>query len=189
MNNYRGISILPPIAKIFERLLAEQMRLYFEINNLFFHGQHGFRTNHSCESALHELISKCFDNKDKKLINCLLFVDFKKAFDMIDRRLLLQKLAEYGFMNNAIMILESYFTNRKQLVKIGENKSNLIDIDLGVPQGSVLGPLLFLIYKKTICPYFYQITSFVYLLMILLCYLVVAQLMNVQSHVKMELQP
>ena len=130
----------------FNLLLAEQMRLYFEINNLFFHGQHGFRTNHSCESALHELISKCLDNKDKKLINCLLFVDFKQAFDMIDRRVLLQKLADYGFMNNAIMILESYFTNRKKLVKIGENKSNLIDIDLGVPQGSVLGPLLFLIY-------------------------------------------
>ena len=71
-----------------------------------------------------------------------MFVDFKKAFDMKDSRLLLQKIAEYGFMNSAIMNLESYFTNRKQLVKIGENESYLINIDLG----SVLVPLLFLIY-------------------------------------------
>ena len=92
-NNYRSVSILPPIAKIFERLLAEQMRLYFEINNLFFHGQHGFRTNRSCESALYELISNFLDNKDKKLVNCLFLLILKK-FDMIDRRLLLQKLAE-----------------------------------------------------------------------------------------------
>ena len=122
------------------------MRLYFEINNLFFHGQHGFRGGYSCESALHELISKCMENKYKRMINCLLFVDFKKAFDMIDRKLLLQKLAEYGFMNSAISLIESYFSNRKQMVRIGKINSGFIDLNLGVPQGSVLGSLLFLIY-------------------------------------------
>ena len=63
------------------------------------------RAGHSCESALHELISKCMENKDRRMINCLLFVDFKKAFEMIDRKLLLQKLTEYGFMNRAISLI------------------------------------------------------------------------------------
>ena len=98
------------------------MRLYLKTNDLFFHGQHGFTACHSCESDLHELFSKCMENKDSMMINCLLFVDFKKAFDMIDRKLLLQKLTEYGFMNIAISLIESYFSNRKQMVRIRENK-------------------------------------------------------------------
>ena len=121
------------------------MRLYYETNDLIFHGQHGLRAGHSCELALHELISKCMENKDKRMINCLLFVDFKKAFYMIDRKILLQKLAEYGFIDSAISLIESYFSNRMQMVRIGENKSDFIDVNLGVPYGSVLVPLLFFI--------------------------------------------
>ena len=89
MNNYRGISILPPVSKLFERILAEQIKHYFLSNNLLTEEQHGFRTAHSCETALHELISHCLKNLDKKLINILLFIDFKKAFDMVDQDLLL----------------------------------------------------------------------------------------------------
>ena len=70
------------------------MRLYIETNDLFFYDQHGFRAGNLIESALHEFVSKCTENKDKMMINCLLFVDFKKVFDISDRKLLLQKLAE-----------------------------------------------------------------------------------------------
>ena len=146
LNNYRGISSLTPLAKVFEKILAEQIRLYFEVNHLFFSGQHGFRTNHSCESALHELISKCNQNSDKRLISLLLFIDFKKAFDMIDQKLLLVKLLNYGFSNGAVHLLESYFFKREQQVRLGSSYSSFERISLGVPQGSILGPLLFLIF-------------------------------------------
>ena len=80
---------LEKIAKIFEKLLASRIRDYFNKNNLLFAGQHGFRSAHSCETAIHEIISSCLKNLDNKLINLLLFIDFKKAFDMIDQVLLL----------------------------------------------------------------------------------------------------
>ena len=76
--------MLPPLGKLFEKVLATQIIIYFNMNNLFFNGQHGFRAFHSCESALHELISFLNETKNKKLIALLLFIDFKKAFDLVD---------------------------------------------------------------------------------------------------------
>ena len=88
MNNYRGISVLPPIAKLLEKLLAIQIKEYFESNKLFYSGQHGFRKGYSCESALHELITDINTNQDNRLITILLFIDFRKAFDLVDSELL-----------------------------------------------------------------------------------------------------
>ena len=135
MNNYRGISVLPPIAKIFEKILAMQITIYLKLNNILFSGQHGFRNGHSCETALH-----------KQLINLLLFIDFRKAFDLIDSRLLLRKLFHYGFDTSALNLIANYFTDRFQTVKFNNKKSNLMSLNLGVPQGSVLGPLFFLLF-------------------------------------------
>ena len=146
VNNYRGISILPPIAKLFEKLIAQQIRSYFENNKLFFAGQHGFRKHFSCESALHELLSDLNKNQEKKLISILLFIDYRKAFDLISLKLLIRKLFHYGFNNDALDLVKCYFTNRKQHIKIQDIFSDEVDIDLGVPQGSVLGPLFFLIF-------------------------------------------
>ncbi len=84
LNNYRGISVLSPMAKIFEKVLAIQITRYFDKNGLFSSHQHGFRKGHSCETALHELISDLNKARDKKLVNMLLFIDFKKAFDTVD---------------------------------------------------------------------------------------------------------
>ena len=146
MNNYRGISVLPPIAKLLEKLLAIQIKEYFESNKLFYSGQHGFRKGYSCESALHELITDINTNQDNRLITILLFIDFRKAFDLVDSELLMRKLFHYGFNSNALDLIKSYFTNRKQHMKIGDLFSTELFLILGVPQGSVLGPLFFLIF-------------------------------------------
>jgi hypothetical protein len=144
-NNYRGISVLPPIAKLFEKILASQITIYLNLNNILFSGQHGFRNGHSCETALHELISYLNENRNKRAISLLLFIDFRKAFDLVDTNILLRKLFHYGFSNSAIELIANYFKDRFQSVKYDKKMSPLLSITLGVPQGSVLGPLFFLI--------------------------------------------
>ena len=146
INNYRGISVLPPINKVFEILISNKIREYFESNFIFTSAQHGFRKNFSCETALHELISDINLARDKNKIALLLFIDFKKAFDTVDSELLIRKLFHYGFDNQSLSLIRNYFYNRKQFVKMGNNKSDFKKIKLGVPQGSVLGPLFFIIF-------------------------------------------
>ena len=82
-NNYRAISVLPPIAKIFEKLISKQMSTYFEDNRIIYTGQHGFRKGFSCESLLHEFVSDINQSIDDKLITLVLFIDYRKAFDFI----------------------------------------------------------------------------------------------------------
>jgi len=145
LNNYRGISVLPPVAKIFEKILASQITIYMNMNKMLFSGQHGFRSGHSCETALHELLSDINTIRDKRSIALLLFIDFRKAFDLVDSDLLIKKLFFYGFDNNSLGLIQNYFAGRKQVVKYNKTFSLKEDITLGVPQGSILGPLFFLI--------------------------------------------
>ena len=97
INNYRGISVIPPIAKFFEKILAKQIIEYFNSHKLLFAGQHGFRTDHSCETALHEIISDMNQILSTRLIGLFLFIDFKRAFDLVDSNILLMKIKHYGF--------------------------------------------------------------------------------------------
>jgi hypothetical protein len=104
------------------------------------------RAFHSCESALHELISFLNETKNKKLIALLLFIDFKKAFDLVDSDLLIKKLCHYGFSNESLDLIKNYFFNRQPKVKIKASFSDLLLNLFGVPEGSVLGRLFFIIF-------------------------------------------
>jgi hypothetical protein len=112
LNNYRGISVLSPKAKVFEKILAFQIAYYFEVNNLFTPNQHGFRKIHSCESALHELLSDLNKARNNKLTTLLLFVDFKKALIQSIRTCYYQNCF-YFFDTKALLLI---------ILKIG-NKS------------------------------------------------------------------
>ncbi|CAH2018922.1 unnamed protein product [Acanthoscelides obtectus] len=144
--NFRPISIIPIIAKIFEILLKNQICEYFEGNNLFCNNQFGYRTNRSTKAAINNFISfinKCLEDNMFALAN---FYDLTKAFDCVQHHILIQKLSLYGFSNNSLSLIASYLSDRRQYVSFQNCLSNNVHIKHGVPQGSVLGPILFLIY-------------------------------------------
>lgn len=137
---------MPPLAKVFEKILSARIVDYFNLNKLFFNEQHGFRSNFSCETALVSIIDSWKEVLVNGGSNLALFIDFKKAFDLVDPYLLQIKLMNYGFDNSSIRLFRDYFSNRVQDTKLDKHVSETAELKLGVPQGSVLGPLLFLIY-------------------------------------------
>ena len=122
------------------------MYSYLTENNMIYDRQFGFRANHSCNHALiscTESIKKELDNK--KIVGGV-FIDHQKAFDTVNHQILCNKLSYYGFRGKSNLLIESFLTDRKQYVSINGNNSSQLNIKCGVPQGSTLGPLLFLIY-------------------------------------------
>ena len=122
--------------------------------------QYGFRANYSTQLALVDLIDKLSSALDNSLHTVGLFLDLSKAFDTIDHNILINKLHRYGVRGVALNWFESYLSDRKQYVVWQNTKSSLASIRCGVPQGSILGPLLFLIYINDICNYS-KILSFI----------------------------
>ena len=143
LSNYRPISLLPTISKIFERILYNQLYDYFNSTNLLAEEQYGFRTNHSTEYAAVKIVDNV--SKEMELGNTptALYIDLSKAFDTLSFDILLYKLNYYGIKDNAFKLLKNYLTNRRQYVVYNSQNSETLDISTGVPQGSILGPLFF----------------------------------------------
>ena len=146
IENYRPISLLSSISKVFERIVFNQLYKYLDDNNFLFDSQYGFRKHHSTELAAVELIDRIYETMDQGDIPISIFLDLSKAFDTLDHSILLNKLEYYGVKGNASRWFSSYLTGRYQYVDMEGVRSEISYIKTCVPQGSILGPLLFILY-------------------------------------------
>lgn len=149
-SNYRPISVLPTMSKIFEKVLYNRLESYLATKNIISSKQYGFRPKSNTLSATVDIITKIKTNIDQKQIAMGVFIDLKKAFDTVSHKILLKKLNSIGITGTALSMFKSYLSNRRQVVRIGNQHSQAKSITYGVPQGSILGPLLFLIYINNI---------------------------------------
>ena len=146
LNNYRQISLLPTISKVFERVIYSQLYAYFNDNNLMSEQQYGFRAQHSTELASVKLVDhiiKQMDNRYETKTPVAIFCDLSKAFDCLNFDIFLSKLEYYGVDGTPLALIKSYLSNRYQYVQFENCKSELLEVKTGIPQGSILGPLFF----------------------------------------------
>ena len=146
LTNYRPISLLSNFNKLLETIMHKRLLAFIEKENIIDNIQFGFRARHSTDHAILNIIDKIQHAIDSRDISCGIFLDFSKAFDTVNHEILIQKLDYYGIRGIANDWFVSYLSNRCQFVSLGDVTSDLQTVGCGVPQGSVLGPLLFLLY-------------------------------------------
>ena len=144
--NYRPISILPVFSKLLERCIYNRIYKFIINFEIISPCQHGFLKGFSTESAILSLLNFLHDTINNREVSLNIFIDFKKAFDTVNHRILFRKLERYGIRGLPLRLIESYFSDRCQRVRIGGGLSSSTTPSIGVPQGSILGPLLFLLY-------------------------------------------
>ena len=146
MSNYRPITVLPILSKILERFVHMQICNHLSENNILSPQQFGFRPKLLTSTALVFFTDNILDNADNGLVTASVFLDFIKAFDTVDHAILLRKLKSVGLDDNSLSWFHSYLTSCRQITSINDTLSTSLPVTVGIPQGSILGPLLFIIY-------------------------------------------
>ena len=146
VENYRPISVLSIVSKIIERAVHDQMYSYLSLNHFLNPSQSGFRSQYSTATTVIDVEDFILKNMDEGKVTGAIFLDLKKAFDTVNHILLLNKLKKFGIRDIELNWFKSYLNNRMQSVKVGSTLSDLKPINIGIPQGSILGPLLFIIF-------------------------------------------